>query len=404
VATLPFSASAIAAVGFALRGGLAWALAPLLISGLGAQAPASGAPGQAGAVSQGSTPAAGAPAGVAPTGVAPTAEAPRRLPNSMRVTGGPTEVPPAPTPPGAPGVPGTPGGVAPAPPMSEAAFAALLRSDDLEQLNLACAQLLQEDNIGRLRLLQNRLLELRPAPQPLEVVLANAEVLLSCRAPEAALTVLDRYGPGPGPRRVQWLLMQWRAATAALNHRRAALALDRLTQGREANLNALSLPIRRREDGTVVNRSAVEVLAGHLEARGFPEAAGQLLRRQAGAGAPGAERLGRAAALLQGLPAAERDAILELALEQAAAAGAWSLVTDLLDAQAALPGSRAVARRVKLSPRLDDAYGEWLLRREDPAAQGRARQLERLLRSPRAPGGHAESPPSSPPLPPTSLP
>ncbi|MEB3242128.1 MAG: hypothetical protein VKO44_00670, partial [Cyanobacteriota bacterium] len=106
MATLPFSASAIAAVGFALRGGLAWALAPLLLSGLGAQAPAHSAPGQAGAVSQSSAPAAGAPAGIAPsgaapTGGAPTAEAPRRLPNSMRVTGGPTEVPPAPTPPGA---------------------------------------------------------------------------------------------------------------------------------------------------------------------------------------------------------------------------------------------------------------------------------------------------------------
>ncbi len=258
--------------------------------------------------------------------------------------------------------------------------------------------MLQDDTIDRLRLLQAHLLDVRPAPQPLAVVLANAEVLLSCRAPHAALTVLDRYGPGPGAGRVQWLLLQWRAANAALDHRRASLALDRLTTGSEARLNQLTLPLRRQEDGTVVSRSAVEVLAGHLEARGFKETAGQLLLRQPAPGAPGAERLGRAVALLGELPVAEREAILETALNQAAAAGAWSLASDLLAAQAALPSARAEARRLRLSPRLDDAYGEWLLRRGDPASQQRARQLERQLRSPRAPGGHA-TPSLQPPTP-----
>lgn len=282
--------------------------------------------------------------------------------------------------------------------MSEAAFAALLKLDDLDQLNLACGRILQEDNPTRLRLLQNHLLDLYPAPQPLPVLLANAEVLLTCRGPRAALSVLDRTGPGAGAPRVQWLLMQWRAANAALDHRRASLALHRLTSGNEGRLNQLSLPIRRREDGTVVSRSAAEVLAGHLEARGFPAAAGQLLLRQAAPGAPGAAQLGRAVALLQELPLAEREAILETALNQAAAAGAWSLVSDLLDAQAALPSSRATERRLRLSPRLDDAYGEWLLLRGNPAARARLQQLEGQLRSPRAPGGHADPSPSSPPI------
>lgn len=294
--------------------------------------------------------------------------------------------------------------VAPAPsgpptPLSEEAFAALLKLDDLDQLNLACVQILQEDNLLRLRLLRNWLLEVRPAPQPLPVVLANAEVLLTCRAPHGALAVLDRYGPGPGAERVQWLLLQWRAATAALDHRRAALALDRLTGGTDLRLSQLTLPIRRRDDGTVVSRSAVEVLAGHLEARGYPEAAGQLLLRQSAPGALGAQQMVKAAALLRELPLVEREAILETALEQAAAAGAWSLVSDLLDAQAALPSDRALGRRLRLSPRLDDAYGEWLLRRDDPTAQQRVRQLEQQLRSPRAPGGHAPPAPSAPPSP-----
>lgn len=319
---------------------------------------------------------------------APAAE----LPRSQRVTGGPVAAPQAQPPAGA-------ATAAPAAPLSEAEFAALLKLSNLDQLNAGCLRVVQDDNPTRLRLLQNHLLDLNPAPQTLPVLLANAEVLLTCQGPLAALQVLDRIGPGPGAARVQWLLMQWRAANGALEHRRAALALDRLTAGSPARLNALSLPIRRREDGTVVSRSGVEVLAAHLEARGYSEAAGQLLLRQGAPGVPGAARIGRAVALLRELPVEEREAILETALNQAAAVGAWSLVSELLDAQAVLPSSRALARRLRLSPRLDDAYGEWLLLRDTPSARARARQLEERLRSPRAPGGHAASP--SPPSPST---
>ncbi|MFN9485930.1 MAG: hypothetical protein ACK6BM_04710 [Cyanobacteriota bacterium] len=392
MATLPFSAPAIAAVrpavrlaqrlsprgaqvqevarGVGMGFGLALAVLPLVPCGAMAQAQRQGGSAR---------PLQGAPAA--------------GRPQSQRLTG---DSPPA-NPPAA-----SPAALAsPPPPLSEAAFAALLRQDNLDQLNQACTQVLQEDNPTRLRQLQERLMVVRPAPQPLPVVLANAEVLLTCRAPHGALTVLNRFGPGPGAGRVQWLLLQWRAATATLDHRRAALALHRLTSGSDARLSQLTLPIRRREDGSVVTRSAVEVLAGHLEARGFSEAAGQLLLWHPVAGAVGADRLGRAVALLQELPVEEREAILERALDQAAAVGAWSLVGDLLDAQAALPSSRAVARRLRLSPRLDDAYGEWLLRRADPSAQVRARQLEEQLRSPQAPGGHAYPSPQPPPAPPS---
>lgn len=277
----------------------------------------------------------------------------------------------------------------PPPLLSDKAFADLLRDGDLEQLDAACRQSAEADLGERLRQLQQRLLTLHPAPQPLEVVLANADVLLSCRAPSEAMDVLNRFGPAPGAERVQWLQLQWRAAAAGLDHRRAALALERLRQESGTSLDAIDLPLQRREDGTVISRSALELLALHLESRGFPKVGGELLVRARQGGLAGALRLQQAVGLLAELPASQREALLEAALDQAAAAGAWGLVAELLDTQAALPSGRAVERRLRLSGRLDDAYGEWRWRREDPASAPRTRQLEIQLRSPRDPGGHA---------------
>jgi hypothetical protein len=303
----------------------------------------------------------------------------------------PVIVAPAPTP-----------AAAPLAPLSEAEFAARLASADLAGLDALCRRSLAEDDrlrLERLERLRQRLLAIDPAPQPLPVVLANADVLLSCQAPQAALEVLGRYGPGPGAGRVQWLLLQWRAATAALDHRRAALALERLSAADPATLQSLLLPIQRAEDGTVRSRPAVELLADHLEGRGLRRAAAELLLASGQGGVAGAERLQRAVRLFDGLPLAEREALLEAALEQAAAAGAWSLVTEILDEQTDLdpPSARAIERRLRLSGRLDDAYGEWRLRRRDPAAAARSRQLETQLRSPRSPGGHSPEP--TPPTP-----
>jgi hypothetical protein len=203
------------------------------------------------------------------------------------------------------------------------------------------------------------------------------------------MDVLNRYGPAAGAERVQWLQLQWRAAAAGLDHRRAALALERLRKEAGTSLDAIALPLQRREDGTVISRPALELLALHLESRGFPRVGGELLVRARQGGLGGALRLQQAVAMLAELPAPQREALLEAALEQAAAAKAWGLVAELLDTQAALPSERAVARRLRLSGRIDDAYGEWRWRREDPAAAPRTRQLEIRLRSPRDPGGHA---------------
>ena len=277
----------------------------------------------------------------------------------------------------------------PPPLLTDKAFAELLRDGDLEQLDAACRQSADADLGERLRQLQQRLLTLHRAPQPLEVVLANADVLLSCGAPSEAMDVLNRFGPAAGAERVQWLQLQWRAASAGLDHRRAALALERLRQESGTSLDAIALPLLRREDGTVISRSALELLALHLESRGFPKVGGELLVRARQGGLAGALRLQQAVGLLEELPAPEREALLEAALDQAAAAGAWGLVAELLDTQAALPSGRAVERRLRLSGRLDDAYGEWRWRREDPASAPRTRQLEIQLRSPSDPGGHA---------------
>ena len=109
-----------------------------------------------------------------------------------------------------------------------------------------------------------------------------------------------------------------------------------------------------------------------------------------------AERLSQAVALLGQLPLAERDQLMERALDQAAAAQAWGLAIALLEQQRVLIESesgavaeRSRARLSRLSQRLDDAYSEWAITRQDSGQSARADALQQQLRSPRAPGGHA---------------
>lgn len=327
-----------------------------------------------------------APSGAGSGRAAASSAAPPQAPG--RQPGTPT----APAPGTAPAT--TASGPAPLAPFTSLELKALLRNGSLEDLALGCQRAMAEDRLDRLRMIRDRLLTVHPAPQPLAVILANAEVLLSCLQPEAALTVLERISPAPGAERVQWLLMQWRAANAALDHRRAAQALERLTAAQPERLDTLLLPVLRRDDGSVVSRPAMDLLADHQRARGFPQAAAQLLLASQDGGVAGAERRLEAVRMLRQLPAEEREALLESALEQAAAAGAWGLVAELLDAQAALPSPRAVERRLRLSPRIDDAYGEWRLRRQDPDDAARTAELERRLRSPQGPGGHSAEPPA----------
>ena len=291
----------------------------------------------------------------------------------------------------------------------ELALARVLASSDLALLNQACLQAARADQGTSLLALRLRLLAVKPAPQPLAVVLTNAEALVNCRAPDDALNVLNRYGPAPGRERSLWLLAQWRAAEAGLHHRLAAEALLRLAEGRLASLDGQLLTLLVRRDGSRVSRPALEVLADHLVALGEDRQAAAALLAARQEGQPGAERLQRAAALLVGLPLQQRNQLLETALDQAAAAGAWGLAAELLRDQRALllaagaNAERPSERFLRLSRRIDDAYGEWQLGRQalgrqaggrqDSLGLARQQQLEQQLRSPRGSGGHAASRP-----------
>ncbi|MFM8543581.1 MAG: hypothetical protein ACKOAP_01075 [Vulcanococcus sp.] len=298
---------------------------------------------------------------------------------------------PAPVPEPGPSAPAMPGST------PEAQFQELLLTGDLQTLNLACQEAVRFDFVTRLRLLQERLLAIAPAPQPLPVVLVNANALLSCKAPDAALTVLNRFSPKPGPERDQWLIQRWWAAQAGLHHRLAAESLELLAAGRLASLETIALPLQVREDGSLATRPALDVYADHLEVLGRREEAAAALLAAQMPGKPAAERLQRVVALFEGLPLAERDALLERALDQAAAAQAWGLALALLEDQRRLLqaeglwAGRTEQRWQRLSQRVDDAYSEWQLRRQDPAHAARTAQLHQQLRSPRQPGGHASS-------------
>ncbi len=306
----------------------------------------------------------------------------------LRVLGGFFE-PKAPVPEPGPSAPAVPGS------MPEAQFQELLVNGDLQALNLACVEAASFDFSKRLQLLQARLLTIAPAPQPFQTVLVNANALLSCRAPDAALTVLNRFSPRPGEERDQWLVQRWRAAQAGLHHALAVETLELLAQGNPAALETVALPLKLRDDGSIATRSGLDVLVDHLLVLGRRrEAAAALLAGQM-PGQPMAQRLKQAVALLSALPLAERDQLLEQALDQAAAAEAWGLAIELLENQRDLLEAEGVVatrpreRLERLSQRVDDAYSLWQLTRQDPQQSERTAQLQQQLRSPRAAGGHA---------------
>jgi len=264
-----------------------------------------------------------------------------------------------------------------------AADAAL--ADPLELATRACDRALAAGDAVALRQVQQQLLQQPQAPERLGPLLARAEALLACRAPASALQVLDRTSPAPGTDRQLWLLMRWQAAQAGLDHRLAADSLWRLAAGELASLEALPLPV-----SASAQRPALDLLADHLLALGWPERAAAVLLSGRNRDAAGAARLGRAVELAGDWPLEQRLALLERALGQAADAGFWGLAAQLLDQQLALAGEagdgeRALQRRLRLSGRIDDAYGAWQWRPQP--------QLEQRLRSPREPGGHATSTP-----------
>ncbi len=268
--------------------------------------------------------------------------------------------------------------------MSEERFQTVLVEMDVAAAEQVCLDPLIADTDRRRQDLRDRLLALHPVIDSLDLVLENAEALMSCGAPEAAAVVLNRYSPRAGDERRRWLLLRWRAAAAALDHRQAALALRRLVVGNLTALNAPLLP------GQV---NGLDQLALHEAAQGRNAVAVEVQLMADLSGVQGARRLARAAQWLDADQFEQADQLLETALDQAAAAEAWGLAMELLRQQLQLQlaaggdGARPRQRMERLATVLDDRYALQQLQPEnDP---------DPLLRSPRDPGGHADVSPSA---------
>ena len=268
--------------------------------------------------------------------------------------------------------------------MSEERFQTVLVEMDVAAAEQACLDPLIADTDRRRQDLRDRLLALHPVIDSLDLVLENAEALMSCGAPEAAAVVLNRYSPRAGDERRRWLLLRWRAAAAALDHRQAALALRRLVVGNLTALNAPLLP------GQV---NGLDQLALHEAAQGRNAVAVEVQLMADLSGVQGARRMARAAQWLDADQFEQADQLLETALDQAAVAEAWGLAMELLRQQLQLQlaaggdGARPRQRMERLATVLDDRYALQQLQPEnDP---------DPLLRSPRDPGGHADVSPSA---------
>ena len=268
--------------------------------------------------------------------------------------------------------------------MSEERFQTVLVEMDVSAAEQACLDPLIADTDRRRQDLRDRLLALHPVIDSLDLVLENAEALMSCGAPEAAAVVLNRYSPRAGDERRRWLLLRWRAAAAALDHRQAALALRRLVVGNLTALNAPLLP------GQV---NGLDQLALHEAAQGRNAVAVEVQLMADLSGVQGARRMARAVQWLDADQFEQADQLLETALDQAAAAEAWGLAMELLRQQLQLQlaaggdGAWPRQRMERLATVLDDRYALQQLQPEnDP---------DPLLRSPRDPGGHADVSPSA---------
>lgn len=258
-------------------------------------------------------------------------------------------------------------------PMADERFQQWMLESDLQQLELGCGDPLISASGGRRQQIRDRLLVLHPAPQSFDRVMANASALLTCGSPDSAARVLNRISPAQGEERRLWLRLRWQAAASALDHREAALALRRLVNGDLIALADLDLG-----DG----RLGLDQLVLHEAALGRQdEAVGLLLL------APNPQRLAQAAEWLAVRDDEAADQLLEQALDQAAAAQAWGLAVELLELQLKLQlaaggdGARPRQRLQRLAAQLDDRYSLWRL-------EGGV-DLDRELRSPRQPGGHA---------------
>jgi hypothetical protein len=242
----------------------------------------------------------------------------------------------------------------------------------------ACLDPMVSGTKQRKQQLRDRLLAIHPVPASFDLTMRNAGALLTCGSPEGTALVLNRFSPAFGEERRSWLMLRWQAASAALDHRQAALALRRLVNGNVAALDDITL---------AGPRNGLDVLAEHEASQGRSQAAALVVLQGDLQGSAGARRRGQAAEWLAATNPEQADQLLELALDEAASDQAWGLAMELLQLQLRLQlaaggdGERPRRRLERLAARLDDSYTLLQLNPESTAPPS--------LRSPRGPGGHA---------------
>ncbi len=218
-------------------------------------------------------------------------------------------------------------------PIDSVVYRKVLKEGDIDEIRSACINAAKFSLNIRLQKLSERLLEIAPAPQPFDVVLKNAQALLECKAPDAAGTVLGRFSPDEGSQRKQWLLLSWRAASAAMDHERASQVLQRLVRGNISELDSQQIIVGYLENGSPVRRSALDLLVEHELALGRSDSAGIVLLAGSKRREVRARRLFLAAQIMKSIDIQKRINLLDLAFEQAYAEQSWDLAKDILTLQ-----------------------------------------------------------------------
>ncbi len=274
-------------------------------------------------------------------------------------------------------------------PISETSYKQILQDGGIDELLMACEDASKFSLDSRLRELSYRLTTLFPQPLPVEVVIANAQALLACKAPDSAQKILSNFSSPSGLNRREWLIVSWQAANASMDHLNAALALRELVQGKVKELDKEQLVVSLLEDGSSLTRSALDLLADHEISLGQWESAAKVLMAGRKRGSVGVRRMALASQLLERLSDDQRQSMLEIALENAAKDKAWWLASDILKLQLILDikaGGEGVVLRnrlEKLAKELDDSYTLWEIISTDVSRKEEAARLKNQLWSPR---------------------
>ncbi len=246
---------------------------------------------------------------------------------------------------------------------TEKTYQDTLAKGDVHELKEACINFAKISASQRLRELSIRLKTNALSTKDFDTNIAFAEALMACKAPLAAMKILDRLPPPPSLKaRRHWLVLSWQAASAGLDHSKASLALRKLVQGDLKKLEQEYLVIGVGKDGFTYKRSALDVLAEHERSLGNWNEASMVMLSGRSQGALGARRLMLAAQTLGPATKNQQKKLLDKAEKMAVSDKAWWLVKDILKLRLTLGNSSKLEtmnirdRLEGLAKNLDDNY------------------------------------------------